>query len=62
MRQLRDQLDRSRMDTRERAARLELLAFQLTEIDKVKPIAGEDEELAATKQVLATSGLLTFLY
>ena len=55
MRQLRDQLDRSRMDTRERAARLELLAFQLTEIDKVKPVAGEDEELAATKQVLANA-------
>ena len=55
MRQLREQLDRSRMDSREKAARLELLAFQLNEIDKVKPVAGEDEELAATKQVLANA-------
>ena len=55
MRQLRDQLDRSRMDGRERAARLELLAFQLSEIEKVRPNAGEDEELAASKQVLANA-------
>jgi DNA repair protein RecN (Recombination protein N) len=55
MRQLRDQLDRSRMDSREKAARLELLAFQSSEIDKVKPVAGEDEELAATRQVLANA-------
>ena len=56
MRQLREQLDRSRMDGREKAARLELLAFQLSEIEKARPIAGEDEELAASKQVLANAG------
>jgi DNA repair protein RecN (Recombination protein N) len=55
LRQLRDQLDRSRMDTREKAARLELIAFQLNEIEKVTPVAGEDEELAAVKQVLANA-------
>jgi DNA repair protein RecN (Recombination protein N) len=55
MRQLREQLDRSRMDGREKAARLELLAFQLSEIEKARPIAGEDEELAASKQVLANA-------
>jgi DNA repair protein RecN (Recombination protein N) len=55
LRQLRDQLDRSRMDSREKAARLELIAFQLNEIEKVKPVAGEDEELASTKQVLANA-------
>src|SRR5262245_50948626 len=55
LRQLRDQLDRSRMDTREKAARLELIAFQLNEIEKVKPVTGEDEELAATKHVLANA-------
>jgi DNA repair protein RecN (Recombination protein N) len=55
MRQLREQLDRSRMDGRERAARLELLNFQLSEIDKVRPVAGEDEELAATRQVLVNA-------
>jgi DNA repair protein RecN (Recombination protein N) len=55
MRHLRDQLDRSRMDGREKAARLELLAFQLNEIERVRPVAGEDEELAATRQVLANA-------
>lgn len=55
LRQLRDELDRARMDGREKAARLELIAFQLSEIEKVKPVAGEDEELAATKQVLANA-------
>jgi DNA repair protein RecN (Recombination protein N) len=54
-RHLRDQLERSRMDGREKAARLELLAFQLNEIEKVRPVAGEDEELAATKHVLANA-------
>ena len=55
LRELRDQLDRSRMDAREKAARLELIAFQLTEIEKASPKPGEDEELAATKQVLASA-------
>src|SRR5262245_24178327 len=55
LRQLRDQLDRSRMDGREKAARLELIAFQLNEIERVKPVAGEDDELASTKQVLANA-------
>jgi DNA repair protein RecN (Recombination protein N) len=52
---LRDQLDRSRMDAREKNARLELIAFQLSEIEKAALKAGEDEELAATKQVLASA-------
>jgi DNA repair protein RecN (Recombination protein N) len=55
LRQLRDQLERSRMDGREKAARLELIAFQLGEIEKVTPVAGEDEELASTKHVLANA-------
>jgi DNA repair protein RecN (Recombination protein N) len=55
LRQFRDQLERSRMDGREKAARLELIAFQLGEIEKVRPVAGEDEELAATKHVLANA-------
>jgi len=55
LRQLRDQLERSRMDGREKAARLELIAFQLGEIEKVRPVAGEDEELAATKHMLANA-------
>jgi len=55
VRALRDQLDRSRMDTREKTARLELIAFQLGDIDKVAPQPAEDEELSAIKQVLASA-------
>jgi DNA repair protein RecN (Recombination protein N) len=55
LRHLRDQIDRSRMDDREKAARLELIAFQLNDIEKVRPVAGEDEELAAVKHVLANA-------
>ena len=39
----------SRMDGREKAARLDLIAFQLGEIEKAAPKPGEDEELAATQ-------------
>ena len=55
VRVLRDQLDRSRMDAREKSARLDLIAFQLGEIEKASPKAGEDEELSATRQVLASA-------
>jgi DNA repair protein RecN (Recombination protein N) len=55
VRAARDQLDRSRMDARERAARVELIAFQLGEIDKAAPKPGEDEELTASRQVLASA-------
>ena len=51
----REQLERSRMDAREKAARLDLLAFQLGEIERASPKPGEDEELATTKQVLASA-------
>jgi DNA repair protein RecN (Recombination protein N) len=43
------------MDARERSARLDLITFQLGEIEKAAPRPGEDEELAATKQVLANA-------
>ena len=55
VRDLREQLERSRMDVREKTARLELIAFQLGEIEKAAPRAGEDEELSATRQVLASA-------
>src|SRR3954470_16438558 len=42
VRALRDQVDRSRMDAREKSARLDLIAFQLGEIEKAAPRAGED--------------------
>ena len=56
LRGIREQLERSRMDAREKAARLELIAFQLGEIEKAAPKPGEDDELAATRQVLASAG------
>jgi DNA repair protein RecN (Recombination protein N) len=49
---LRQQLDRSRMDTRERAARLELIEFQLGELTRAALRAGEDDELSELRQVL----------
>ena len=55
VRTLREQLDRSRMDAREKSARLDLIAFQLGEIDKAAPKPGEDDDLVATKQVLASA-------
>src|ERR1043165_7881244 len=55
VRRIREQLERSRMDAREKNARLDLIAFPLGEIEKAMPKPGEDEELAATKQVLASA-------
>lgn len=55
VRALREQLERSRMDGRERAARLELVSFQLDEIEKAAPRPGEDDALASTRQVLLSA-------
>jgi DNA repair protein RecN (Recombination protein N) len=55
VRVLRDQLERSHMDAREKAARLDLIAFQLGEIGTAAPKAGEDETLGAQRQVLASA-------
>jgi len=55
VRTLREQIERSRMDAREKAARLDLIAFQLGDIEKAAPKAGEDEALGATRQVLASA-------
>jgi DNA repair protein RecN (Recombination protein N) len=55
LRAVREQIDRSRMDAREKSARLELIAYQLGEIEKAAPMAGEDDELSATRQVLASA-------
>jgi DNA repair protein RecN (Recombination protein N) len=48
----------TQLDARERAARIDLLSFQLDEIGRVAPVAGEDEQLAATRQVLANADRL----
>src|SRR5919205_151734 len=45
LRALRDELERSRMDQREKNARLDLIGFQLGEIEKAAPTPGVDEEL-----------------
>ncbi len=55
VRACREQLERSRMDARERTARLDLVEFQLAEIEKAAPKAGEDDDLAALRQVLANA-------
>ncbi|HTV02527.1 MAG TPA: DNA repair protein RecN [Luteitalea sp.] len=54
----RDALAATQMDARERAARIELLSFQLAELDKLSPQDDEDEQLAATRQVLANADRL----
>jgi DNA repair protein RecN (Recombination protein N) len=55
VRNLREALDRLRMDARERSARLELVAFQLGELQKAGLKADEDEELAGLRQVLRSA-------
>ena len=55
VRTLRDELERSRMDAREKSARLDLIAFQLGEIERASPRPAEDEELATLRQVLASA-------
>ena len=55
VRGLREQLDRLRMDDRERAARLDLVEFQLNELQKASLVAGEDETLAADRQLLRSA-------
>jgi DNA repair protein RecN (Recombination protein N) len=55
VRELRERLASASMDARERGARLELVRFQLAEIDAVKPVAGEDAELEASRRVLANA-------
>ncbi len=50
--------DRLLASQRESASRAEFIAFQLAEIDRVGPKPGEDDELAATRQVLANADKL----
>jgi DNA repair protein RecN (Recombination protein N) len=52
--------ERSRIDAlqKEASARAEFLTFQLTEIDRIAPKPGEDDELAAQRVVLANADKL----
>jgi DNA repair protein RecN (Recombination protein N) len=50
-----DELARLRAAARDRDARLDLVTFQLGELDRAAPTAGEDEELASLRQVLVSA-------
>jgi len=57
-RTLNTERERRLANARENASRAEFLTFQLAEIDRVAPVTGEDEELAASRQVLANADRL----
>ena len=58
---LRDERARLAVSEQQKASRAEFLAFQLGEFDKAAPRPGEDDELAATRQVLANADRLARL-
>ncbi len=55
---LRSRLDRLRMDSRERTARLELVDFQLGELTKANAQPTEDEQLAERRLVLRSAATI----
>ena len=55
---MKTDLEALRLDDRQKAARVDLVTFQLGEIDRGQPRPGEDEELAAARQVLANADRL----
>src|SRR5438552_896833 len=54
-RQIQAEFDAFQMDEREKAARLDLLSFQVAELDRAALRPAEDEELATTRRVLANA-------
>jgi DNA repair protein RecN (Recombination protein N) len=56
--QLKSERDRARAADQESASRADFLAFQIAELDRVAPKPGEDDELSATRQVLANADKL----
>jgi DNA repair protein RecN (Recombination protein N) len=56
--QIRDERARLAASEQQKATRVEFIQFQLAEIDRAAPQPGEDEELAATRQVLANADRL----
>ncbi len=54
-RRLQSVFDTFQMDEREKAARLDLLKFQVGEIEKANLRSGEDEELETSRRVLANA-------
>jgi DNA repair protein RecN (Recombination protein N) len=55
---LQSEFDALQLDEREKAARVDLLKFQLGELDKAKLRAGEDDELETTRRVLSSADKL----
>jgi DNA repair protein RecN (Recombination protein N) len=55
---LQSEFDAFQMDEREKAARLDLLKFQVSELDKAGVREGEDEELETAKRVLSSADKL----
>ena len=51
-------LERTQLSDREKAARIEWITFQLSELDRVAPTAGEDERLTVERQLLANADRL----
>ncbi len=60
-RQAATALQTSQLSAREKAARIDWISFQLHDLDRVAPKAGEDDTLAAERQVLASADRLTRL-
>ena len=54
-RRLQSELDAFQMDEREKAARVDLLRFQVAELEKARIQAGEDDQLETTRRVLANA-------
>ena len=52
---LRAALETTELDERERAARIDLVAFQLGELERAGLKAGEDDALTAERRVLANA-------
>jgi len=56
-----DGLQRTQLSDREKRARVDIAAFQIDEIDRVAPQAGEDDALGAERQMLANADRLSRL-
>ncbi len=54
-RRLQTEFDSFQLDEREKAARIDLLTFQLKELEKAGVHAGEDEELDTSRRVLSNA-------
>lgn len=56
--ELAERLDRLTGDDRARQERIDLLRFQVGEIDDARPLAGEEDELRAERDVLRNAGAI----